>query len=116
MREAPPAVNDWKELFAVAAELRHQAPWKWMYDSDVFGGQKKYFGVPAKNGTFDYDCSGTAEKQFTESVNCALVICPTGQGYLGIVPACGQNGNWGVCSGLPCTGQVTEANKTQLCH
>lgn len=50
MREAPPAVKEWNELFAVAAELRHQAPWKWMYDSDVFGVRN-----PA-NGEIGYCC------------------------------------------------------------
>ena len=89
------------------------------WNADVFKGQTKYFDKPA-NVTigFDYDCSGQAELKDTATVNCAL-LCggPGKQGWTQSPPACGATGPWGYCpTGAVCSAQVTDPNKTQLCH
>lgn len=35
--EISPTLQDWSDLYTAAMEFRQLEPWKWMYDSDVFG-------------------------------------------------------------------------------
>lgn len=84
-------------------------------DANVYPGQIGYFPKPAKNGTFDYDCSGTVEKKYGTVLNCVIALCPAGQGYFGAAPACGSAADWGVCSGGLCNEEVLE-QRTQTCH
>jgi hypothetical protein len=84
-------------------------------DPEVFPGQTKYFDKPAKNGTFDYDCSGSTEQEFTSTITCLPVACPNQDGYFGVAPACGVAADWGNCTGTLCTANVKE-KRTQKCH
>jgi hypothetical protein len=84
-------------------------------DANVFPGQTSYFDQPAKNGGFDYDCSGSAEQESSQTISCTVALCPTTQGYFASPPACGQSADWGVCSGALCQKQVLEQKK-QACH
>lgn len=36
-KPVPPSTAEWQELYAATARLRETAPWKWMWDSEVFG-------------------------------------------------------------------------------
>lgn len=38
------ALNDWKTLYEAAIAFKKQAPWAWMYDSDLFGVQNPETG------------------------------------------------------------------------
>lgn len=40
----PPSIQEWKNLYDTAIELKQTAPWQWMWDSDIFGVQN-----PANN-------------------------------------------------------------------
>ncbi|HZL16908.1 MAG TPA: hypothetical protein VFG23_04075 [Polyangia bacterium] len=40
-------------------------------------GQTAYFGTPRTNGTFDYNCDGTDEKEFNEYPGAACTFCPS---------------------------------------
>lgn len=42
--EAPPTVEEWRELYAAAERLRQAKPWEWMLDSDVWGVQNPETG------------------------------------------------------------------------
>jgi hypothetical protein len=37
MEDTVPSLPEWKELYTAAIEYKKIEPWKWMYDSDVFG-------------------------------------------------------------------------------
>ena len=34
-----PSMEEWRELYEVAVVYRDAAPWRWLWDSDVFGVQ-----------------------------------------------------------------------------
>lgn len=40
-------------------------------------GQTAYFGTPRANGTFDYNCDGTDEKEFKEYPGATCTFCPS---------------------------------------
>ncbi len=44
---------------------------------NVHPGQTAYFAVPRSNGTFDYDCDGTIEKELNEYPGASCAFCPT---------------------------------------
>ena len=57
------------------------------------------------DGSFDYNCDGTASKRFTSSGSCsgAVWICTTNTGWQGSVAGCGASRNWITnCSGITC--------------
>lgn len=39
MKDKPPSIPEWKELYSAAMEFKELKPWEWMYDSDIFGVQ-----------------------------------------------------------------------------
>lgn len=79
------------------------------YDSNPNAnpGNTAYYTVDRGDGSYDYDCSGSPEKQYTSTTGgCGWgVITYTscdvdGAGWDGPVPACGQNGQYvNDCSG-----------------
>jgi hypothetical protein len=70
-------------------------------DANVFKGQTEYFAVPAKNGGFDYDCSGGPDREHTTTVACSGLLgvdCDNKlPGFLFSLPLCGETGQWGGC-------------------
>jgi hypothetical protein len=92
-------------------------------DSNVSPDQTDYFDEPQPRVDYDYDCSGAPEREQTEPIVCTgltVVECPTDQtGFLGVLPACGEVGNWGTCvkgSALePCVEDVVTTPRMR-CH
>ena len=89
-------------------------------NADVFPGQTKFFFVPIPGTTsFDYDCSGSQEKQTPgPAANCVYhgSYCD-GDGWESGSPACGQSGTWIAC--VKCSGGNCDENtsqKQQWCH
>ncbi len=64
-------------------------------DANVFPGQTVYFDKPRKDGSFDYNCDGKDEMQYTVVGSCrdcqSAVI---DLGYIGAIPSCGTAGEW----------------------
>jgi len=106
-------------------------------DSRVNPSQSGYFSTPSYGtGTFDYNCDGSLEKQWTDYGSCdswgsSIGDCTLGDaGWHGSVPGCGQDGAYLVdndsCSaschvlGIPfcCdeSGPSFENSRTQACH
>jgi hypothetical protein len=87
-------------------------------NKDVYPGQTGYF-TAAVSGTasYDYNCSGAEEKQWTDVVSCQVSGggC-IGHGWATAAPACGQGGTWKMCDkqGSACT--TTDSSRTQACH
>lgn len=88
-------------------------------DKNAFPGQTTYFAVPrAGVGGYDFNCSGTQEREFPTVVACvgAGGNC-SGDGWEGSVPACGQAGQFATC--LKDAGncvQQAATTKTQTCR
>ncbi len=82
-------------------------------DKSVYPGETAYYDTPANNGSFDYDCSGTLERDPTldVTVSCATLAlpCASTDGYLGATPPeCGVAAAWGSCKqqGITCVDDV----------
>jgi hypothetical protein len=93
-------------------------------DPDVFPKQPKYFPTrsmgQAKVG-YDYNCDGKLEQEQQAPVVCLgvnLTACPTDEGFLGSLPACGDTGRWGKCvkGTLTCDESVSDAMQQMRCH
>lgn len=56
------------------------------------------FQTTASNGSFDYNCDGTVEKQYPDLADCQVSggTC-TGDGWDGQVPNCGDQGSFASC-------------------
>jgi hypothetical protein len=94
---------------------------------DVFPGQKQWFVksycLPCDNpgcpcvGSWDFDCSGTAEKQYQNLAGtCAKngVVCTGGGWTGGNVPNCGAGATFQSCAILTCN--PSTGPQTQGCH
>ena len=71
---------------------------------NVFPAQTNYFEEPRANGSFDYNCNMTEEREF-ETLNCSGSFCSKTNVFLGdpMKPAaCGSMANFGDCSGVSC--------------
>ncbi|MBM4370690.1 MAG: hypothetical protein FJ098_03505, partial [Deltaproteobacteria bacterium] len=85
-------------------------------------GQTGWFSTHRGDGSFDYDCSGSAEKRWTAvSGGCELFgdLCSGVPGWSGSAPACGAGGTWRdnchwVFDWPPC--RFDNASRTQQCH
>ena len=76
-------------------------------DARVNPSQSGYFAEPSTGiGTYDYNCDGTLEKQWTDQGDCnswgsSIGDCTLGTaGWDGSVPGCGQPGSYMVV-GIP---------------
>lgn len=93
-------------------------------DPEIFPEQPDYFAEPRDNGSYDYDCSGHPEQEQTDALVCtgfSLLNCPTDQqGFLGSLPACGEEGRWGKCvtNSLlnTCEEPATATSSVMRCH
>lgn len=45
MTETAPSLNQWRQLYALAAQIKDLAPWEWMEEIDVFGVQHPESGA-----------------------------------------------------------------------
>ena len=86
-------------------------------DSRAHPGQTSYFDTPsAGTQSFDYNCDGKREQQFT-----ALAACVksggdcTGDGWETAVPDCGQDGSFVACKPGSCTAEPATTKK-QACR
>jgi hypothetical protein len=69
-------------------------------DSNAYPGETAYFGTRATMGSYDYDCNGTEDPQFTLSCNPPGATLPCTQrhtwgyynGFPTKAPACGEQG------------------------
>jgi len=105
------------------------------YNANVFPGQTTFFttaivdvgGTSAKNGTYDYNCDGTNEKQNTTSAvyscvttGCAAHYYTVSTGWATSNPACGATAAYrtrtvaGTCASTSCS--YTTQNITQACR
>lgn len=90
-------------------------------DADVFTQQPKYFSARQDNVGYDYDCNGKPQQEQPAPVVCMgidLTACPTGEGFLRTLPACGVIGKWGKCvkGTLTCDEQVIDDMRPMRCH
>ena len=81
-------------------------------------GDTQYWDGADNCGSFDYDCNGTEDLEYTQDLSCSglSVTGCTGTGFTG-APGCGGQGPYGSCavSGLTCEiGPVV--NTTQYCR
>lgn len=87
--------------------------------AQVHPGQTSYFTsrycTSTGNCSFDYDCSGTEDRERTEVVDCGLLaplLCATSRGWTDSVPACGVRASFATCQpvvlGLLCAGSAHE--------
>lgn len=92
-------------------------------DDAVFPGQERYFGEATAKDSFDYDCTGSAEREYPQRLDCsAEPLCDmTKQGFMNDpLPLCGQQGLWGHCveqqlPGLLCEAQADTMQRV-ACH
>lgn len=96
-------------------------------------GQTAYYTTNRGDGSFDYDCNGTADKQDTTTFTCSA--CTNGSGYASYQatsggwttsggPACGVSENYysvsnGACMDpavADCSTMVSEAAQTMACR
>ncbi len=76
------------------------------YNANAYPGQTSYYAADRGDGSFDYDCNGSNEKQYLGSfTGCDWSFEPfscevLGDGWKGGNPACGSSGTWvGDCDG-----------------
>ena len=102
--------------------------------ADAFPGQTSYFtnSFTDESGSpsFDYDCDGIETQQSIRNGGTCRTqdpppSCPTcerlcgGSGWIGGVPACGEQGDYKICSSLPqggCDGTSDTNTRTQSCR
>lgn len=67
-------------------------------NKEAYPGQNNFFKKDRGDGSFDYDCNGTSEKEFTHMGNCVgtgPIEDPTArQGWDGRIPDPGKKGDW----------------------
>jgi len=92
-------------------------------DPQVSPAQTNYFASRQPNVDFDYNCGGGPEQEQMAAVVCSGLIgaCPTSvSGFLGKLPACGEEGAWGTCVQSPplntCDQMVIDAQRRMRCH
>ncbi|MFH1486805.1 MAG: hypothetical protein ABIH46_12105 [Chloroflexota bacterium] len=91
------------------------------FDPAAHPGQTIFFNVPTKGtGNYDYNCDTIEEKEFSSPLRCMVsgMTC-IGDGWFGVVPACGTNGVWANCNkqgGMPPACGIIKSNKIQSCH
>ena len=70
------------------------------YSADTYPGQQDFFQYNRGDGSYDYNCNGADEKQYTGiSGGCAWAFQPfsceaNGFGWSGNEPSCGSSGLW----------------------
>ncbi len=64
-------------------------------------GQTGYFGVDRGDGSYDYNCDGSQEKEYTGTAACPVGVCalvtestPYTEGWVSGTPACGVSGSY----------------------
>lgn len=50
MKHAEPTLEEWRALYAAADEFQKLAPWRWMWDRDIFGVKN------SESGEINYSC------------------------------------------------------------
>jgi hypothetical protein len=85
-------------------------------DPEVNPGHTDFETLPSESGSWDWDCSGTAETQWTALGSCdGTFSCSLVNGWSGASPSCGALGFWVTgCSGTTCD-ESGEA-RTQACR
>ena len=105
------------------------------YDNNKLAhpNQTSYFAASRGDGSFDYDCNGTEDKEYPSTIfpicswddSICLQNVSSGSGWLGSVPACGTSGTFASASGVKCSnfsGNYSEctnagqSTKTQACR
>ncbi len=75
--------------------------------------------LPGTPDSFDWNCDGTEEREFPNSVPACDAMagtCTMGEGWTGGIPSCGMSGTWARCSGPPGCTITTVETRTQGCR
>ena len=85
-------------------------------DPNANPGQAQFFVVADGCGSFDYNCDGKLETEYTTDIACTgtpLTGCKGGPGFVGD-PACGTTGPWAsACQGSGALGCQPDSTTTQ---
>ncbi len=105
---------------ADTAECQHDGGDCDDHDPLVHPGQTSWFTQPSSHGSWDYNCNGTDDLEYTSLLMCSgSVSCDTTtEAWSGMsVPPCGQTGSYGTCMGLApsCVEKIT-GMRMQGCH
>lgn len=61
-------------------------------NKDTFPGQKNYFATKRSNGTYDYDCNGKDDREYSSSGSCARDCKKVDRkGFVYLIPRCGDS-------------------------
>ncbi len=86
-------------------------------NADANPTQAGYFETDRGDGSYDYDCNGVNDAQYTSTGSCGgWPACTTYAGWKALVRACGVSGNYltSCSTGIGCT-EYTET-RTQSCR
>ena len=88
------------------------------YDPEVSSKQTGWFTKPSKHGSWDYDCSGHNEYEYTVVLTCSLVCNTTTVGWTSTAPRpdCGVTGQYGTCNAPALCKEAIQGSRPQGCH
>lgn len=87
-------------------------------NAQVSPSQTQFFGVPDSVVGYDYDCNGSAEKQYVDIKTCSMPLgleCTLSPGWIAKAPECGAIGTWVDDCVVVCTKLVT-TTRSQGCR
>lgn len=87
------------------------------YNADANPGATSFYQNNRGDGSWDYNCDSSQEKQLTDRGSCsgAVWICSTTNGWDGSAAACGATGSWiDDCTGFTCDEDTS--TKQQKCR
>ena len=86
-------------------------------DASAHPGQKQFFTVPTKGtSNYDYDCDGNVTQQNPGTCTATKPQDCKGDGWLGTVPACGDEGQLGSCAWQAGCSVSRPQTATQACR
>jgi hypothetical protein len=86
-------------------------------NKQIYEGEPVYHIDKTPAGSFDWDCSGAAERDPAMDIviSCSVLPCK-GTGFLNVAPACGEKADWVECTGsLVCQASPVEHDKVMAC-
>jgi len=82
-------------------------------NADAHPGQPDFFPSDRGDGSFDYDCDGQEELEWTDTFACTPGVCyMTSAGWTNGTPSCGATSDWGYeCTGMAVCSTTTESRQ-----